>query len=145
MKRSRQRGNALLELAVVAPLLLTLLFGVIDFSRAFYLTEIAAGAARAGTQYAVLSTSNSTNTTGMRTAAINNAGSVGSANGFSATATNFCQCSGTTTNVSCSTTCGGQLWKYAKVDTQLTYTMFFKYVMLPASITVRGTSTLRVL
>lgn len=61
-----EQGSSLMELALVLPLFLLLLFGAVDFGRAFYLAIEIAGAARAGATYGTL---NPTDTTGMATAA----------------------------------------------------------------------------
>ena len=61
-----EHGSSLLELALVMPLFLLLLFGAVDFGRAFYLAIEIAGAARSGAMYGTM---NPTDTTGMATAA----------------------------------------------------------------------------
>ena len=136
----------MLEFAIIGPVLITVLFGVMDFSRIFYYGQIVAGAARSGTQYALLSTANAGNTSGMQTAATADASTnTTSAQLFTATATTFCQCSGTTTNVSCASTCGsGSLWTYAQVNTSLQFTTVFNYYLLPQTVTINGSSTVRV-
>ena len=50
----RQRGNALVEFAVVGPLLLTFLFAIFDFGRALYTYHFVCNAAREGTRYAIV-------------------------------------------------------------------------------------------
>jgi Flp pilus assembly protein TadG len=49
-----ERGQALAEFAVVAPVSLLLIFGIIDFARALYTYEMVGQAARAGTRYAIV-------------------------------------------------------------------------------------------
>jgi Flp pilus assembly protein TadG len=44
-------GSSLIEMAFIMPLLLLILFGVVDFGRAYYLAIEVAGAARAGAVY----------------------------------------------------------------------------------------------
>ena len=138
-----QRGSAMLEFAIMAPMMIMVMFGVMDFSRIFYYGDIAAGAARAGTEYALLSTANAGNTAGMQTAATNDASpNTTSAQNFTATATTFCQTAGTTSTVPCSSS--GTLWKYAQVSTTLQFTAIFKYNPLPNTVTVAGNSTVRI-
>jgi len=49
---ARERGSTLVEFAVVITVLLTLMFGVIDFSRAMYAYHFVSNAAREATRYA---------------------------------------------------------------------------------------------
>jgi Flp pilus assembly protein TadG len=49
---ARERGTALVEFAVVITILLTLMFGIIDFSRAMYAYHFVSNAAREATRYA---------------------------------------------------------------------------------------------
>lgn len=51
--RGRERkGQALVEFALVLPLLLLIVFGVLDLGRAFYVSVVLANAAREGARYA---------------------------------------------------------------------------------------------
>lgn len=50
----QENGSALVEFAVVAPLFILLLFGIIDFSRAIWTRNTAAHAAREGVRYAIV-------------------------------------------------------------------------------------------
>ena len=50
--RERERGSTLLEFALVITVLLTLIFGIIDFSRAIYAYHFVSNAAREATRYA---------------------------------------------------------------------------------------------
>ena len=53
----QRRGAAIVEFAVVLPLLLTLLFGIIDFGWVFLVRQTLTNAAREGARVAVLRTS----------------------------------------------------------------------------------------
>jgi Flp pilus assembly protein TadG len=68
-----ERGGSLIELAFVLPLFPLLLFGAIDFGRAFYLSVEITGAAQAAATYGAR---NPTDTTGMQNAAIADAPNV---------------------------------------------------------------------
>lgn len=46
-----ERGAALLELALATPVVLVILFGVIDFARVFYVSQHLTAVARLGAQY----------------------------------------------------------------------------------------------
>ena len=52
----RRRGGAVVEMAVVSPLLLTLVFGVIEFGNAFMVRQMLTNAAREGARVAAIQT-----------------------------------------------------------------------------------------
>lgn len=52
--RAGERGQVLVEFALAATLVLTLIFGVIEFGRALFAYDLVAQAARVGTRYAVV-------------------------------------------------------------------------------------------
>ena len=53
-RRPRRRGQALVEFALVAPLLLLLILGLIDFARAWNVYQVLTDAAREGARNAVV-------------------------------------------------------------------------------------------
>ena len=61
----------MLEVALLTPLLLALLVGVIELGRYAYIAILVGNAARAGAAYGAEGLANSVNTTGIRTAADN--------------------------------------------------------------------------
>lgn len=48
----RERGNAALEFAIVLPVLMLLVFGIIDFGHAWYMDHLMSNASREGARYA---------------------------------------------------------------------------------------------
>jgi Flp pilus assembly protein TadG len=144
----RESGNAFIEFALVSLIMLPLFFGVIDYSRVFYYAAIVQGAARAGTQYAVFQAPNEANTSAITAAATADATNVPSAQSFSATPSYWCMCSNATypTTVSCTGSCGtgNTMYTYSQVNTQLTFSTFFQYPLLPTTMTVKGQSIMRV-
>lgn len=52
--RPRTRGQAILEFALVTPLFLTLLLGIVDFGRAVWATTSLSSAAREATRFAIV-------------------------------------------------------------------------------------------
>jgi Flp pilus assembly protein TadG len=59
-QRSRQRGTTTVEFALVAALFFTVLFGVLEFGRAFFVWNTLNEATRRGARVAVVSTMNDT-------------------------------------------------------------------------------------
>lgn len=71
-----ERGDSLLEFAVSAIVVFTLLFGIMEFARAMYLYHFVSYAAQAGTRYAIVrgstwSTACSSSTSGLECLAAN--------------------------------------------------------------------------
>lgn len=54
MKRINDKGIALLELAIIIPLLAALVFGICEFGWAMYVTNTLGNAARAGARFAIV-------------------------------------------------------------------------------------------
>jgi Flp pilus assembly protein TadG len=67
--RRPERGQALLEMAVVLPLLLLLLLGIIEIGRYAELAIVVANSARAGAIYGAQNLATAADITGMQTAA----------------------------------------------------------------------------
>jgi len=158
--RERQRGNALLEAGLMAPVMFLLLSAVIDFGRAFYYTDMAASAARAGAQYGIQSPANFNNYVGMEIAALNDANAsctsggssvscdptqssqqtyVGSNMTFSTTASSYCKdTSGKA--VACAS---GDVRGYVKVMTSITYNLLLPWPGLPNPLRIGGAAIMR--
>ena len=81
-------GGALIELALVLPVLVLIFVGTIDFGRVFYTSQSLTNAARAGVQYGSHSAARSADIPGME----NTAETATSTPGIVATATRLCQC-----------------------------------------------------
>jgi Flp pilus assembly protein TadG len=92
-------GGALVELAVVLPVLILILISAIDFSRVFYTSIALTNAARAGAQLGSFNTAASSNIAGMQTAAV----AATNVPGVTAVASRPCQCATSTGDFSPST------------------------------------------
>jgi Flp pilus assembly protein TadG len=138
--RSRRRAIATVEFALVAPLLLLLLAGALDFAMLLRTATCAADAARAGTSYGTRSASASLDYSGMQTAALNAAPGV---TGMTATATRSCKCTDGT-SVTCSGSCAsGKMLVYVQVTTQVAAKTVFDYSALNFPNTVTSTASMR--
>ncbi len=159
-RRNQQRGNALIEAGLIAPVMFLMLSGVIDFGRAFYYTDAAASAARAGAQYGIQSPANFNNVVGMEVAALNDANATctnssgtsvacdPSQSGqqayigpykLSATASSFCKDSSGNTVACIASNARG----YVKVVTSITYNLIVPWPGLPNPLAIGGLATMR--
>jgi Flp pilus assembly protein TadG len=133
-----------MEAALLVPLMLLMCCGVMDFARVVYAGIAVANAARAGVQFGALTPGNSGNTAGMAQAAKNDAADLGSGN-VTATATNFCACTGTAGTVSCSTTCSGATPDgYVSVTANYTFNTLLKCPGIPSQVVLSRTAKMRV-
>jgi Flp pilus assembly protein TadG len=136
-----KRGTALLEFALMLPVILMLLAGVLDYSLLMRTAISVADAARVGAQYGSLSAANASNTSGMQNAALNAAPDV---RGLTATAVKVCKCSDSKT-VSCSGgSCSpGPVRVYAQVTASTTAAPIINYSLVPFAGAVSTTVSMR--
>lgn len=141
-----QAGSALIEFVAALPLLMLLLLGVVEIGRYAYFAIQVGNAARAGVQYGAQNGVTAMDTSGMTSAA--KADGNNSISTLSVSPTNYCQCwDGTTgTAVACSGTCpnGSHLVEYVQVTVSGSVDPLFHYPMLPSTLTVSNTATMRV-
>lgn len=123
-RMTSRRGTALVEFAMVAPLLLIVLAGVLDYGMSLRTAASVAAAARAGAEYGSRSTANAGDTAGIQAAAVNAAPDV---KNLSVSSAKSCQCSNTGA-VSCTTSCStGKMLVYVQVTAQATSSTIFSY------------------
>lgn len=137
-----EHGGSLIELAFVLPLFPLLLFGAIDFGRAFYLSVEVTGAAQAAAAYG---TQNPTDTTGMQNAATADAPNVPSLS--VGTATWGCECSDSTHySASCTVkpTCSSNT-EVIRVDVKVTgtYSPLIPWPGVPKSMPLSSSASIR--
>ena len=136
-----KRGTATVEFAVMLPLILLLLAGVLDYTLVMRTAISVADAARAGAQYGSSSAGNASNTLGMQNAALNAAPDV---HGLTATAAKVCKCSdGTTVNCAGGSCSSGPVRVYAQVTASTTATPIFSYSLVPFAGAVSTTVSMR--
>jgi len=155
----RQSGQALVEMALVVPMLLLLVLGVIEIGRYAYIAILVGNAARAGADYGAQSNAQSADTTGIQNAAYydfsGGTTNSSSANGLSrstltVTSVVSCGCDsgGAITSAGCTTTtnptagsCATGNWVvYVSVTASGTFNSLFSYPGIPASLTVSRTA-----
>jgi Flp pilus assembly protein TadG len=148
-------GQSLLEVALLLPMLLALLLGVIELGRYAYISILVGSAARAGAAYGAQNLVLSVDTAGILAAADNDFQNNGQ-NTASLTVSSVTSCgcdnSGTITGFACSTsanlaagTCTPGHWVVmVSVTASGTFNSLFNYPGIPKSLTVSNTATLRV-
>jgi Flp pilus assembly protein TadG len=145
--RGRERGQSLVELAFVLPLLLLLLVGIIEIGRFAFYSILVANAARAGAQYGAQSLATAADTTGISTAGTNDAPGVIAPNTLTVSSTQSCGCSSAALGP-----CGALAicvppdhpLVYVKVTATGSFNSLFNYPGLPGTITVTSVEEMRV-
>jgi Flp pilus assembly protein TadG len=139
-------GTSLVEFALVAPVLIFLLIGMIEIGRFGYYAILAANAARAGAQYGSQDLSKAQDTDGIKNAVAQDGQNLSNWNANGAiTATPLCSVNGGALQ-----TCGagsspaaGNVY-YVRVQVTGTFTSLLHYPGLPAQLPVSGSATMRV-
>jgi Flp pilus assembly protein TadG len=139
------RGQSLVELALVLPILLMLLVGIIEIGRFAYYSILVSNAARAGAQYGAQGLATAADTLGIQTAAQNDGlASLG------VTSKQLCGCTGNSLDACPTTppapTCGAPNHPlvYVQVKATGTFNPLFNYPGLPGAIPVNSTEQMRV-
>src|SRR5580704_7785111 len=146
-------GQAMLELALLLPMLLLLTMGVIEMGRYMYIYILVGNAARAGAAYGAQSLGQSSDTPDIQTAAQNDYQNNGQAVGsLTVTSSTSCGCDsgGTVTAAAACTgtgtgTCAAGHWVVTvSVTAAGTFNSLFNYPGIPKSINVSNTAAMRV-
>jgi Flp pilus assembly protein TadG len=136
---SGQLGQTVVEMAMLLPLLLLLMVGLIEIGRYAYFDILISNAARAGAQYGAQSLIQAADVNGIRTAAQNDGLAA-----MTITSLQECGCNaGALGGCPAGGVCPLPL-VYVKVTATDTYNSMFNYPGLPRSLTLTSTVTMRV-
>jgi Flp pilus assembly protein TadG len=148
-------GQSLLEVALLTPMLLALLLGVIEMGRYAYISILVGSAARAGAAYGAQNLVLSVDRIGIQTAADNDFQNNGQNTGsltISSAVSCGCDANGTISGAICAaqfnSTAGscttGHWVVMVSVTASGTFNSLFNYPGIPKTLTVSNTATLRV-
>jgi Flp pilus assembly protein TadG len=136
---SRATGQTVVELAMLLPLLLLLLVGLLEIGRYAYFDILISNAARAGAQYGAQSLIQAADVAGIRTAAQNDGLAA-----MTITSQQECGCNaGALGGCPSGGVCPLPL-VYVQVTATDTYNSLFRYPGIPRSMTLTSTVTMRV-
>ena len=129
-------GQAIVETALIFPMLLALLIGAAEFARVAYAAIEVANAARAGVQYGAQSGFNASDSTGIATAAAKDAANV---TGLVTTSSIACICSDGAASTCANTDCANShTEEILTVNTQATIDPLIHVPGLPRTYTLKG-------
>jgi Flp pilus assembly protein TadG len=137
------RGDALIELALSLTVLTLLIVGTAEGGFLAYSAIEVSNAAHAGATYGSQDHATADDSSGMQTAAIQDAHDV---SGITATASRFCKCSGAGTSTCAVTDCSSsRIVEYVQVNTTASVSPPIKIPGSPSSYTFTGKAIMRVL
>lgn len=138
-----ERGQSLVELALLTPLLVAIAIGIVELGRYASLSIQVANAARAGAAYGSQNLAAAANTAGIQAAVVADEPTIHTPVASSLVC--GCDNAGTISAIACSSSCGtGHLVPSVSVTATETFNSLFSYPGIPASITVSSTATMRV-
>ena len=134
-----QRGTAMVEFALVLPVFLFLLIGMIETGRYMYFAILASHAARAGVQYGAQSNVTASDTAGMINAATQDGQSLAN---WTVTVNHFCL------NNGAAATCpvgqpGSTIAYYVQVKVTGTFTSLLNYPGIRNTLPITSTAVMR--
>lgn len=141
--RSNEAGQAIVELALTASLLIVLLLGAVQFGRLAYASIEVSNAARAAVAYGCQSHAKAADTTGIQLAATQDAKNITLGTTSVSTA---CVCSDGTASTCKNTDCStSQIEQVLTVQTQVLFNPLIHLPWLPATFTLHGKAVQKVL
>ncbi len=142
-RTGQERGQALIETAVTLPFLLIVLVGAIEVGRAAYASIEVSNAALAGVQYGAQNATTAADTTGIQTAASNDAQNITLG---TTTVSHSCICSDGTGSTCQPTDChGANIETILTVQTQASFDPGFHFPGLSGAFTLNGQAAQKVL
>ena len=138
--RRSDRGGAMVELAVILPVLVLLVIGVVDYGRAFYTSVTVANAARAGAEWGAQGPEFTVNIAGMKNFAQQDGQEAGT---LTLSAQRYCECAGSSWP-SCSACAGGAAPDvFIEVTASKDLTLLLPYPGLPNTVSIARKATFR--
>lgn len=132
-----ESGVSAVEMALVAPVLMIIFMGLVDYGIAIFSKMELTSSVRSGAQYALI---NSSNMAAIQTT-VSNSSNLTPANLSVTLPYETCECSDGTLDASCSVTCSANtLRHYVVISATYTYVPFF----LPNDIVLSSSSTIRI-
>lgn len=137
------KGTSMIEFAILAPVFVLLLMGIIEVGRYTYFGILAANAARAGVQYGAQNTTTAAQTNAIRAAALQDGQNLST---WAITPTTLCSVNGATPTAAACSGVGVPVNTiyYVQVQVAGTFTSLFNYPGVPHSAPIGATAIMRV-
>lgn len=135
-----ESGASLVEFAILLPVLVVLLIGLIEVGRYTHFAILAANAARAGAAYGAQSNQKADDTPGMTSAAKLDGQSLTQ---WTVSANHFCSVNGSALGACSNPPASGTIY-YVSVQVNGTFPSLLNFPGIPTNVRVSGTSVMRV-
>lgn len=147
--KRRQRGAVAVEMAIVTPVLVLLMLGVLDFGRVMYAAMTVTNAARAGAGYGAQTGGTAVDYDGIRAASLADAtnlpGDAYNTDHVAVTPRRFCRCVGMPGEVNCiAHGCTGAPEVYVESTAVRDFHTLVPYPGIPNSVQLSRTAIIRV-
>ncbi|MDQ6932702.1 MAG: pilus assembly protein [Candidatus Eremiobacteraeota bacterium] len=140
-----ERGVSLIEAAITVPLLLLLVFGLIDVGRYANFSILVSNAARSGVQYGAQNLGTSYDSAGMQSAALSDGQDGQNIAGLSAVASHSCKCADGSASTCLATDCSlSHRIVWVTVSVSGAFSSLGRYPGIPDPFNVTTTTTRRV-
>jgi Flp pilus assembly protein TadG len=141
-----EQGSSLIELAIILPMMLLIVFSLVDYALFIQKAIVVQDAAAAAAQYGTIPGYSTNSSSMVQIANYNVTGSLSGASGFTANATNFYTCTPGGSHVMVTATCssGGAPLHYVQVTTSLTANNLLPFPGTPLTQTINGSAIYRV-
>lgn len=138
-----ETGTSMVEFAIIAPVFIFLLIGLIEVGRYAYFGILAANAARAGVQYGAQNTTTAAQTTAIQNAALQDGQNLST---WLITPTVLCSVNGATPTAAACSGAGVPVNTiyYVQVVVTGTFTSLLNYPGIPHSSLISGSAVMRV-
>jgi Flp pilus assembly protein TadG len=140
-----EEGSSLIEMAIILPLMLLIVFLLVDYALFIQKAIVVQDAASTAAQYGTIPGNATSSASMIQIANYDVTGSLTGASGFTANATNFYTCTPGGAHVVATTVCAtGAPYHYVQVTTSLTANNLLPFPGTPLTQTINGSATLRV-
>lgn len=137
--RRSEKGTSMVELALIAPVLIFLVIGVIEVGRYMYFGILAAHAAETGAKYGAQNTATALDTTGIKNAVLND----GSNLDWHVTSSTACSSNGAVVSCPSAEPPSGTVY-YVTVQVTGNFKSLLNYPGIPTAAPVSATATVRI-
>jgi Flp pilus assembly protein TadG len=134
-------GTAMVEFAIIVPVFVLLLIGLIEVGRFAYFGILASNAARAGVQYGAQNTTTAEQTTAIRNAALQDGQNLSN---WQITPTVLCSVNGAAPAACTGTGVPVNTIYYVQVQVSGTFSSLLNYPGIPHSVPINGSAIMRV-
>jgi hypothetical protein len=143
-RTARERGAALMETAVLAPLLLVVAVGIADLGRAAFAAIEVENAAQTAAAYGAVSKDQAVDADGIESAALNDLGGEAYTSNVTVESERYCECPDGS-SIDCDSVCEAELpYVYVRVAVAMSFETLVNYPGFPSDLAIGREAHMRV-